>query len=196
MEGIALGEAVGRPDDNDVNILMSCLDTWQAESMDQVDMKVQLFAELHIETLVAGIAADERSEKGALEADLVPLDGLKDVGRDVLYRVAACVATMQLIKSVTGERSRENLVSQNSNAWDCSCYKLSGFQAYRVVTLQAFEDCSWGFTPSGQIISTPSSLREQQSCAGTLVSELGSGEPTFPSGSEPLLRPRLSRLHC
>lgn len=92
------------PDDYNVNIFMPCLYSWHAEAVHQVDMQIQLLAQLYIQALIAGIAAYERSEKSALQADLIPLDGLKDVRWHILYWIPACVTAMQLVKSVKTQR--------------------------------------------------------------------------------------------
>lgn len=39
-------------------------------------MQVQLFPELYIQALIAGVASNEGSEQGAFQTDLVSLDGL------------------------------------------------------------------------------------------------------------------------
>jgi hypothetical protein len=92
----------GVPDDHNVNPLVPGLDSRHAEAVDQVDVQVQLLAQLHIQALVAGVAADEGSEEGAFQADLVSPDGLQDVGRHIFHRMPGRVAPMQVIKPAFG----------------------------------------------------------------------------------------------
>lgn len=73
--------------------------------MDQVDMKIQLLTQLNIQTLVAGVTANEGGEKRPLHTHLVCLYGVKYVQWDVLNRVAVWVTPMQLVKPEIIERS-------------------------------------------------------------------------------------------
>lgn len=70
----------------------------QAEAMHKVHMKIQLLAQLHIKTLIAGVAPNEGGEERALETHLVPLYGLKDMGRHIFHRIAAGITSVEVIK--------------------------------------------------------------------------------------------------
>ena len=68
--------------------------------MYEIDMEVQLLSQLYIKTLVAGVAANEWSEKSPFEADSIPLDGLKDVWWYILNRIPTGITSVQFIKPV------------------------------------------------------------------------------------------------
>ena len=102
------GRSWHSPDHYNVDVLVPCLHARQAEAMYKINMEIQLLTQLNIETLVAGVAADERSEKSSLKADLIPLDGLQDVRRHVLDWMPTGITSMQFIKSA---RMHKSLIS-------------------------------------------------------------------------------------
>lgn len=61
-------------DDNSVDVLVTSIDTRQADDVDHVSVQVQLITELHVERLQLASATEVRSGKNALQANLVFLD--------------------------------------------------------------------------------------------------------------------------
>ena len=51
--------------------------------MHQIDLQVQLLAQLHVEALRAGVVLGEGREERALQADPVSPDGFQDLWREV-----------------------------------------------------------------------------------------------------------------